>query len=110
MYKIAVLFVSIVLIASCGTQRQLKKSFTGKPVSSLQKTFGEPTTIIKTANDSVYVFEKDEELHSTEISQGKLTLDPIVTPKVSKTERYFFNVRNGIITKTRFEEEYERKN
>jgi hypothetical protein len=104
-FYILLIFIGLI---SCGTQQQLKKSYAGKSVSSLEPRFGEPVTIIETAGDSVYIFEKTEELRSTEISQGKLTLDPIVTPKVKKTERFYFTVKNGLIVKTRFEEEYER--
>lgn len=108
MEKIVFTLLVFFLLASCGTQQQLKKSYTGKSVSSLEPRFGEPITIIETAGDSVYIFEKTGELRSTEISQGRLTLDPIVTPKVKKTERFYFTVKNGLIIKTRFEEEYER--
>ena len=108
MYRtIFVLFV-VVMILSCGTQRQIKRSYTGKPVTMLDSRFWSPVTVIESAGDSVYIYEKTEELRSTEISQGRLTLDPIVTPRVNKTERFYFTVRNGIIVKTRFEEEYER--
>lgn len=103
--NILLIFIGLI---SCGTQQQLKKSYTGKPVSSLKPRFGQPVTIIETAGDSVYIFENTEELRSTEISQGRLTLDPIVTPKVNKTERFYFTVKNGLIVKTKFEEEYER--
>lgn len=102
---IVLIFMGLI---SCGTQRQLKKTFTGKPVSSLEPKFGKPITIFESADDSVYIFESTEELRSTEISQGKLTLDPIITPKVNKTERFYFTVKNGLIIKTRFEEIYER--
>jgi hypothetical protein len=98
----------ILLIFACSTQRKLQKSFTGKPVSILKEYFGSPITIFKNDTDSVYVFEKTEKLRSTEISQGKLTLDPIVSPEVKKTERYYFTVKNGIISQSRFEKEYER--
>jgi hypothetical protein len=108
MERIVFTLLIFFLLVSCGTQQQLKKSYTGKSASSLEPRFGEPVTIIETAGDSVYIFEKTEELRSTEISQGRLTLDPIVTPKVKKTERFYFTVKNGFIVKTRFEEEYER--
>lgn len=74
----------------------------------LTEQFGEPKTILKQENETVYVFEKIKELESTEINQGRLTLDEIVTPKVNKTERYYFTVRDSIIVETRYEEEYER--
>ncbi|QGY42734.1 hypothetical protein GM418_03420 [Maribellus comscasis] len=93
---------------SCGTKKQLQREFKGKPVALLKETFGEPKTVLEQENGTVYVFEKLKELESTEISQGKLTLDEIVTPKVNKTERYYFTVKDGIIVETRYEEEYER--
>jgi hypothetical protein len=108
MLKTIFIFLIFLGLISCGTQQQLKKSFTGKPVTVLEPQFGKPETIIETAGDSVYIFEKTEELRGTEISQGRMTLDPIVTPKVKKTERFYFTVKNGLIIKTRFEEEYER--
>lgn len=103
-YLILIIFSMI----SCGTQQQLKKSFTGKPLSVLEPQFGKPVSIIETAGDSLYIFEKTEALRSTEINQGRLVLDPMVTPKVNKTERFYFTVKDGLIVKTRFEEEYER--
>jgi hypothetical protein len=108
MFKTIFIFLILFVLVSCGTQRQLKKSFTGKPSSILEPRFGQPVSIIETAGDSVYIFEQKEELRSTEINQGRLALDPIVTPKVKKTERFYFTVKNGIIVKSRFEEEYER--
>ncbi len=108
MFKTIYLLLIFFLLVSCGTQQQLKKSFTGKPSSVLEPRFGKPVTIIETAGDSVYIFEKTEELPSTEINQGRLALDPMVSPKVNKTERFYFTVKNGLIIKTRFEEEYER--
>jgi hypothetical protein len=98
----------VCLVVSCGTQQQLTRSYAGKPVSAIDSSFGKPVTILELADDSVYVYEKTEKLRPTEISQGRLTLDPIVTPQVIKTERYYFTVRNGIILKTRMEEEYDR--
>jgi hypothetical protein len=95
-------------IYSCGTQNQLKKTWMNQSETKLQESFGSPVTVIDRENDKVMIFEKQEELRSTEISQGRLTLDPIITPKVMKTERYTFTVQNGIITGTKFEEKYER--
>jgi len=108
MYKIFIFKLLFVFTVACGTQRQLHKSFNGKPVSVAEQQFGKPVTVIESQEDSVYVFERKEELNSTEISQGKLTLDPIVTPGVHKTERFYFTVQKGRIIESRFEEEYER--
>jgi hypothetical protein len=108
MYKIIVFMVLLASMVACGTQKQLNKSFNGKYITEAEQQFGRPVTVIERQADTVYVFERKEELSSTEISQGKMTLDPMVTPRVHKTERFYFTVRKGIIRESRFEEEYER--
>lgn len=106
-YRIFVILL-IIIGVSCGTKKQLYKQYNGQPVTILEKAFGKPKAILENDTEKVYVFEIKKELESTEITQGKLTLDPIVTPKVKKTERYYFTVVDGIISKTKFEEEYQR--
>ena len=109
MRKIAFLLLILIVSVSCSTQRQLRKAFVGKPVSKMETNFGQPKTVIEKEGEKLYIFEKTEKLASTEIGQGQLTLDPIITPKVTKTERYYFTVKNGTIIKARFEEDYERR-
>lgn len=107
MYRIlSILF--LLCAVSCGTNRQLYKSFSGKPISVANEKFGQPTKVIDKGDEKVYIYEVTKKLGSTEISQGKLTLDPIVTPQVKKTERYYFTVKDGVIVKTKCEEEYNR--
>jgi hypothetical protein len=108
MYKYIIYLVLLAFAVACGSQRQLNKSFNGRPVALAEQHFGRPVSIIKQQADSLYVFERKEELHSTEISQGRMSLDPIVTPQVHKTQRFYFTVRNGRIVESRFEEEYKR--
>ena len=108
MKKIVYILLILIVSVSCGTQRQLRKAFVGEPVAKMEANFGQPTTVIEQKGEKIYIFEKTEKLESTEIGQGQLTLDPIITPKVTKTERYYFTVKNGTIVKARFEEEYER--
>ena len=103
-----ILAVTILFLSSCGTQNQLKKAWMSQPEAKLIESFGIPSSVKDREGDKIFIFEKQEELRSTEISQGRLTLDPIVTPKILKTERYTFTIRDGIIIKTNFEEEYER--
>ncbi len=98
----------MLFFVSCSTQKQLNKQYIGISTEQLKETFGEPKTILNRAEDQLYIFEKEEELESTEISQGKLTLDPIVTPKVKKFSRYYFTVKNNRVVSSKFEEEYER--
>ncbi len=104
-----VLFFIILLFAvSCGVQKQLQKSYIGKSLSALEEDFGKPKTILDQNGEKVYVYEKTEELKSAEISQGKLTLDPMISPMVKKTERFYFTIKEGKIIKAKLEEEYER--
>ncbi|HKI89913.1 MAG TPA: hypothetical protein VKA38_12865, partial [Draconibacterium sp.] len=85
MYRF-ILILFFFTAVSCGINRQLYKSFSGKPISFASNKFGKPKTVVEKNGEKVYVFEVTKKLESTEISQGKLTLDPMVTPKVNKTE------------------------
>jgi hypothetical protein len=93
---------------SCGPQRNLQKVYIGKPVSILSEKLGNPKTILERETEKVYVYEIVKELKSAEINQGKLTLDPMISPMVEKTERYYFTVKDGKIVNLKLEEEYER--
>ncbi len=108
MRQLIILVLIAFIIASCGVQKQLQKAYVGKPVSVLKEKFGYPKTILERNNGDVYVFEEVKNLKSTEINQGKLTLDPMVSPMVQKTMRYYFTVKDSIIVKAKMEEEYER--
>ena len=102
------LIVLVIVLFSCGSQRHLQKSYVGKPLSILSKDFGNPKAVFNQGDEKVYVFEKITHLKSAEIAQGKLTLDPMITPMVEKTERFYFTVKEGKIVKAKLEEEYER--
>lgn len=98
----------MVISISCSTQKKIQKSYVGEPLIKLQEELGKPKTTFEQEDGTMYIFEKETELRSTEISQGKLTLDPMVSPMVMKTERYYVTVKDGVITKIKLEEEYER--
>ncbi len=98
----------LVFLFSCGTQRALQKAYYGKPMSVLSEKFGYPKTVFDRGDEKVYVYEIVKELRSTEINQGKLTLDPMISPGIEKTERYYFTVKDGKIVDTKLEEEYNR--
>ena len=102
------LFACSILIISCSGQKKFTKTYYGKSVTELTEEFGSPKTILERENEKIYVFEKVEKLRSTEINQAKLTLDPMITPSVTKTERFYFTVQKGVIVKAKKEEEYER--
>lgn len=107
MYRIFI-FIFLVTLISCGVQRSLQKAYLGKPTSVLSEKFGKPKTILDWGDEKVYVYEIVTELKSTEISQAKLTLDPMISPSVEKTERYYFTVEDEKIVKVKLEEEYKR--
>ncbi len=107
----ALLFiVALVILVSCSSQRNLQKTYVGKPLSSLESELGKPQTVFNKESGDIYIFEKVEMLESTEISQHKLALDPMVTPKVKKTSRYTVTVVDGTIKDVELEEQYERNN
>lgn len=101
---ILIIFISI----SCSIQKHLQKSYVGKSLSVLSEDFGNPKTILDRGDEKIYIFEKITELKSTEISQHKLTLDPMVSPRAKKTELFYFTVKDGKIIEAKLEEEYER--
>jgi hypothetical protein len=107
MYRTFIILLFIIAM-SCSPQRALQKAYIGKPQSALDKKFGKPKTVLENENEKVYIYEVVEELKSTEISQAKLTLDPMISPMVEKTERYYFTVKAEKIVKVKLEVEYER--
>jgi hypothetical protein len=106
--KALLFIVAVVVMVSCSPQRSLQKTYVGKPLSALESELGKPHTVFNKESGDIYIFEKIEMLKSTEISQHKLTLDPMVTPKVKKTSHYTVTVVDGVITKIELKEQYER--
>ena len=102
------LVIIVIVFFSCGTQKKLQKTYVGKSSTILSEKYGIPKTVLDNGDEKVYVFEKVTQLKSTEIAQGKLTLDPMVSPMVQKTELFYFTVKDGKIIKVKLEEEYER--
>ena len=107
MRKIFYLLVLLVIV-SCSQQRVLRKTYVGKPLEILSGKYGNPKVVLDHKDGKVYVYEIVKDLKSTEISQAKLTLDPVVSPMVQKTERYYFTIKEGKIINARIEEEYNR--
>ncbi len=107
MKKILVILLIFIGI-SCSQQRALQKAYVGKTVSVLSETYGYPKVVLEQENGKVYVYEIVKELKSSTINQGKLSLDPMVSPSVQKTERYYFTVKNDKIVDAKMEEEYDR--
>lgn len=108
MYRIIIVLVAL-FVFSCSPQKKIQKTYVGKPISELEAEFGRAKAVFDKENGKEYVFEKVEYLKSTEISQHKLTLDPIVTPPVKKISQYYVMVVDGIVSKIKFEEDYERR-
>jgi len=108
MYRFLLLLFLVVVLA-CSPQNRIQRSYVGKPIISLQEELGKPQNVFENEDGKVYIFEKQKDLKGTEISQGRLALDPIVTPKVQKTERYYVTVKDSVIVKIKLENEYERQ-
>lgn len=100
--------ILFVLAVSCGSQKKLQRTYIGKPQTILSAKFGNPKTTLERGEEKVLVYEIVKELASTEIQQAKLTLDPMISPMVQKTERYYFTVKDSVIVKVKLEEEYDR--
>ena len=107
MKRISILLFMLIVV-SCGTQRSLQRTYVGKPQTVLLTKFGYPKSVFEQKDGTIMVYEIVKDLNSTEIQQGKLTLDPMVSPMVQKTERYYFTVKDSVITHVKMEEEYER--
>ena len=104
-----IFYILLALVAlSCSQQRVLKKAYVGKPLEILTEKYGKPKVVLDQKEGKIYVYEIVKDLKSTEINQAKLTLDPMVSPMVQKTERYYFTVKDGKIVNARLEEEYDR--
>lgn len=103
-----IIVILLFTIVSCGVQRSLQKVYVGKSPTILTEKFGKPKTILERENEKVYVYEIVKDLKSAQINQGKLSLDPMISPMVEKTERYYFTVKEDKIVKARLEEEYKR--
>ena len=103
-----IIIVLIIFVAGCSSQRKLQKIYIGHQQKELESKFGFPKTILDQGDEKVYVYEIIKDLKSAEINQGRLSLDPMISPMVQKTERYYFYVKEGKITNVKLEEEYER--
>ncbi|VAW20754.1 hypothetical protein MNBD_BACTEROID01-1122 [hydrothermal vent metagenome] len=105
--KYLAIILTPLVLCSCSPYSYLKKLKGENAVRIIEK-LGRPDMVIPRKTDSLYIYLKETELRSTEISQGKLTLDPMVSPGVTKTERYTFTISNGIVTNVKRIIEYER--
>jgi hypothetical protein len=106
--KFTCLLILVFLLTNCSFQNKLEKKYLGQPEKILFENFSKPVKVVDAKGKKVYVFEETKDLKSAEISQGKLALDPMVTPKVKKTDRYWFTVSDRVIVKIMHEKEYER--
>lgn len=107
MYRIFLVIILFVAVACSGPKR-IQKSLIGKNISEVPPEWGKAKTVFEKNNEKVYVFEKIKYLKGTEIGQHKVTLDPIVSPKVKKTERYLVSVKDGKIAGVEVENDYQR--
>ena len=100
--------ILLTILLSCSIQRKLEKRYVGKTAGTLTERFENPVKVTESNDGTLYEFRNIKDLKSTEVSQGRLTLDPMISPKVKKTEIYIFTVKNCLITKVDYREEYKR--
>jgi hypothetical protein len=102
--RLALIFVVVMMVA-CSVTSKLSHKYVGKGVELLYKEMGTPKSISKLANgNSLYAFEKETFVRSTEIGTGRGTLDPRISPSFAKVETFLFEVNNeGIIVDTEYE-------
>jgi hypothetical protein len=102
------LVLGLIIFIGCGTTNQLSR-YKGKGIEAVIKNFGDPTSIIPVSGGSIYIFEQSTKLRSAEISKGQTTLDPMVSPATTKTEKNTFTVINGKVVKATKEIGYSRR-
>ena len=103
-----ILILIFLLMVSCGTLNHLN-IYKNQPISTVEKDFGKPTSIIPTKEGKLYVYQTQKALPGMKIDKGEIYSDPMLSPAVNKTERTIFIVQKGIVVKVRKETEYERK-
>ena len=101
-------FIVLLFFIGCGNIRHLKK-LEGEKIEVVEKEYGKPDSIIPISDGQLYIYKKTKNLKSAEINQGQLSLDPMVTPKVTKTEKIVFTVKNGVVKNIKREIEYVKK-
>lgn len=99
-----------VLLMACSPHKKLARHYIGKTLQEINRELGPSKTVFKKQDYDLYIFEKQKHLKATKIDQGKITLDKMVTPPVTKTERYYVTVKNDTIQAIRYEKVYNREN
>jgi len=109
-YKaVFILFLTILLgFMGCGPMRKLNK-YRGQEIKSVIDDLGEPASVIPLSEGKIYIWEKSTTLKSTEIAKGQMTLDPMISPAVIKTEKTVFTTMDGKVVAVKKETEYTRK-
>ncbi len=105
--KRTTIILAIAILFSCTPQRKINK-LEGHSLTYMLNELGKPTEIIPGKADSTYIYVKEKDLRSTEISKAAMTLDPMVTPEAHKTDKYIFTIKNGIVVNSKHDIEYKR--
>ena len=106
--KIRIILIFLVLAAGCSTLSKLKR-YEGKPIQSVIDTMGKPSAIAAFSGDSLFIYKNEKLLQGAEINKGQTTLDPMVTPSVTKSETLIFRVKGGVVINVKKEIEYNRR-
>jgi hypothetical protein len=110
MVKKLVLFFVAAFFVSCSVTTNLSQKYVGRGVEVLYKEKGTPSTVAKLDNgNKLFTYVKETIVRETEISTGRGTLDPRISPSFIKIETYCFEVNaNGIIVQTDYKKRIQK--
>ena len=108
MKKYIISLISIAFLFSCTPQSKINK-LKGHSLTFMLNELGKPDKILPGKSDTTYIYEKKKILRSTEINKAVLTLDPMVTPMVHKTDTYSFTIKDGFVVDAKHEIKYDKK-
>ncbi len=110
MKTILIFFSLFFVFAACSVSQKVSSKYKGKGVEILYKELGSPKSVTEMDNgNKLFVYEKETIVRSTEISTGRGTLDPRISPAYSKVETFLFEVNSeGLIIDTGYEKRIEK--
>jgi hypothetical protein len=107
--KLAIVLLMFLMI-SCSVTSSLSRKYEGKGLEALYKDMGYPKSVSELSNgNKLYKFEKTTYVKETEISTGRGTLDPRISPSYSKVEIFLFEInKEGVIVKTDYQKRIDK--
>ncbi|HQN94275.1 MAG TPA: hypothetical protein PLQ09_09145 [Prolixibacteraceae bacterium] len=108
--RVTILLLGLLFLAGCSTSARLSKKYTGKGIEVLYREMGNPVnTVVLENGNRIFEYEKETFVRQTEISTGRGTLDPRISPSYSKVEIYLFEIdKEGVIVRTAYKKQIEK--